>query len=76
MLQNLGQELAQAQGRPVDLATFSKNLAALGKDGEGARLFTSLQVLAARSQLGDRLTDKEFVEAGRITGEIFKGHMR
>ncbi|MGH7844860.1 MAG: DUF4350 domain-containing protein [Candidatus Binatia bacterium] len=74
IVQNLCQELAKAYGRPVDVATLSHNLDALDKPDRSTKLLTSLRSLSVKSARGERLTDKEFVEVGRVAGGILQGH--
>jgi len=74
IVQNLSQELAKAYGKPVDVSAVSQNLEALDKTNRSTKLFTSLRLLSAKAARGERLSDKEFVEVGRVAGEILQGH--
>jgi hypothetical protein len=71
--QNLCQDLAKAYGKPVDLPTLSHRLEAAAKTGGSAKLFTRLRVLSSKAAQGEKLTDQEFIEFGRIAGQILQG---
>lgn len=64
IMQNLSQDLSQAQGRTIDVASLS---APSGKS------LAELQALAAKAERGEKLSEREFIELGRLAGAISKG---
>ena len=73
IVQNLCQDLTKAHGKAVDIANLSHELERAGKS-RGAPIQTAaLQALLTKIQNGASLNDHEFIEVGRIAGEIFRG---
>ena len=73
MCDYLCQEIGKASGNPVDLPAVKRRLQASGKGGGSARLLTRLEDLSAKTARGEKLTDREFVEVGRVAGQILQG---
>jgi hypothetical protein len=76
MVHNLSEELANTYGKSVDLAFVSRKPESSGQPGVPANLIGRLSDLSAKSARGEKLTDLEFVEVGRITGQIVQGTLR
>jgi hypothetical protein len=73
IVQNLCQDLTKAHGKAVDMANLSHELERAGKT-RGAPIQTAaLQALLTKIQNGALLNDQEFIEVGRVAGEIFRG---
>jgi hypothetical protein len=75
IIQNLAHELAQACGKPLDISQLSDKLAALDNTRISAEQFRRLHLLSSKATKGEKLTDQEFVEVGRIAGELIQGSM-
>lgn len=73
IMQNLSQDLSQAHGRAIDVATVSTQL---GKPLATQILpenFAALKALAAKAERGETLSEREFIELGRLAGAMSKG---
>lgn len=72
MVHNASHELSQAYGRTVDVTSLS------GLAGKRLPLqifpenLAELQALAAKSERGEKLSEREFIEVGRLAGAISK----
>jgi hypothetical protein len=75
IVQNLSQDLAKAYGKPVDMSDLSHRLAAMDQSSVSAKRLTTLCALSGRAARGEKLSDQEFVEMGRVAGEIVQGPM-
>ena len=64
IMQNLSQELSQAHGRTIDVARLS---------AYGGNSLAELQALAAKTERGEKLSEREFIELGRLAGAMNKG---
>ncbi|MGE5220274.1 MAG: DUF4350 domain-containing protein [Chloroflexota bacterium] len=71
IVQHLCQSLTQSQGKTVDSANLSRELASLAKSR--GIVAAALQSLFGKIQNGRRLSDREFIELGRGAGEIIRG---
>ena len=71
IVQHLCQSLSRTQGKTVDSANLSHELASLAKTRGGAA--ATLQEVFEKVQNGRRLSDREFIELGRGAGEIIRG---
>ena len=73
IMQNLSQDLSQAHGRTIDVASLS---AQAGK-GLAAQIapesLADLQALAAKAERGEKLSEREFIELGQLAGALSKG---
>lgn len=72
IVQHLGANLGKARGKAA-AANLNRELEHLAQSRGAAAPATILQVLFARVQKGERLSDREFVELGRTAGEIIRG---
>jgi hypothetical protein len=66
---SVAQERSQARRRPAIGSARGRKPASAGAAGLPPRL----EALAAKSARGERLTEREFIEAGRIAGQITEG---
>jgi hypothetical protein len=73
IVQHLCQSLGKAHGKTAATGDLSHELENLAKSRGVAAPLTTLRALFANAQNGARLNDREFVELGRIAGEIIKG---
>jgi hypothetical protein len=64
IMQNLSQELSQAHGRTIDVARVSEY---------ADKSLAELQALAAKTERGEKLSDREFIQLGRLAGVVSKG---
>ena len=64
IMQNLSQELSQAHGRTIDVARLSEY---------AGKSLAELQALAAKTERGEKLSEREFIELGRLAGAVSKG---
>jgi len=64
IMQNLSQELSQAHGRTIDVARLSEY---------AGNSLAELQALAAKTERGEKLSEREFIELGRLAGAMSKG---
>jgi len=73
IMQNLSQELTQAHGR----TTAATGPSAHSGIGIAIQItpasFAALQALAAKSERGEKLSDREFIEIGRLAADLSKG---
>ncbi len=68
--QNLAQNLAAARGKSFDIARLSRD------GGDSAAPLARVRHLSGKAARGEKLTDPEFVEIGRIAGQIQQGLLR
>ena len=73
MLQNLSQGLSQAHGRTIDVTRLSTRAGNRMAGQISPQILAQLQALAAKSERGEKLSEREFVEVGRLAGELSKG---
>ena len=73
IVQNLSQDLAKAYGKSVDISGLSHRLAAMDQSNGSAERLATLRALSGKAARGETLSDQEFVEVGRIAGEIVRG---
>ncbi len=71
--QNLSQELGRVHNKSVELSRLTHSLEVLNKTGRPADLSTRLKVLSSKTARGEKLTAREFVEVGRVAGQILQG---
>ncbi len=71
IVQNLSRQLAEVDGSAAGIGK-----PAGGKIGQAAEPVMRLRELSTKAAHGTRLTDDEFVELGRIAGEIEQGSLR
>lgn len=64
IMQNLSQELSQAHGRTIDVARLSEY---------ADKSLAELQALAAKTERGEKLSEREFIQLGRLAGVVSKG---
>ena len=64
IMQNLSQELSQAHGRTIDVARVSEY---------ADKSLAELQALAAKTERGEKLSEREFIQLGRLAGAVSKG---
>ena len=70
IVQNLAQDLAQAYGKPVNIFDLNHQPEAMSKSDGAAKQLGALRALCAKATRGETLTDQEFVDVGRMAGEI------
>lgn len=75
IVQNLSRELGEVDGKPVDIGRLAEKLPASDKTGAPAGALIRLGNLSAKAARGARLTDDEFVELGRIAGQMRQGSL-
>lgn len=73
MVQNLSQELSQAHGRTIDVTSLSAQAGKRIATQIAPESLAELQALAAKSERGEKLSEREFIEVGRLAGELSKG---
>ncbi len=73
IMQNLSQELSQAHGRTIDVATLRAPSAMNFPTQNFFDRLTDLQALAARAERNESLSEREFIEVGRLSGILSKG---
>lgn len=73
IMQNLAQELSHSHGRVVDVATLNAQTGKNPVIRDRAGPLTELQSLAAKAERGERLSDREFVEVGKLAGTLLQG---
>ena len=73
MVQNLSQELSQAYGRKIDVTTITAQSARNFPSQNFFAQLTDLQGLAAKAERNQPLSEREFIEVGRLTGVMSKG---
>jgi len=76
MVQNLSQELSQAHGRPIDVTRLSAQAGKRLATQISPKNLIDLQALAAKAERGENLSEREFIEVGRLAGELSKGRKR
>jgi uncharacterized protein DUF4350 len=72
MVQNLSQELSQASGRSVDVTSLGTQAGKTMPMQISPESLAELQALAARSERGEKLSEREFIAVGRLAGAISK----
>ena len=70
MLQNLSQELSQARGRNIDVTNPDTQAARILASHIATNSLIELQSLAAKAELGEILSEREFITIGRLAGMI------
>jgi hypothetical protein len=75
IVQNVSQDLAKAHGKPVDVSELSHELDVMDKSNSSAKRLASLRALSGKAARGEKLTDQEFVDLGRVAGQIVQGRM-
>jgi hypothetical protein len=73
MVQNLSHELSQAHGRTIDVTSLSAQAGKRTATQISPESLAELQALAAKSERGEKLSEREFIEIGRLAGELSKG---
>ena len=73
MVQNLSQELSQAYGRTIDVTRLGRQTGKKMPRQIFPERLAELQALAAKSERGEKLSEREFIEVGRLAGAISKG---
>ncbi len=73
MVQNLSQELSQAHGRKIDVTTLTAQSAKNFPTQNFLARLTDLQALAAKAERNKPLSEREFIEVGRLAGAMSKG---
>ena len=64
IMQNLSQELSQAHGRTIDVARLHEY---------AGKSLAELQTLAAKTERDEKLSEREFIQLGRLAGAVSKG---
>jgi hypothetical protein len=72
MVQNLSQELSQAHGRTIDVTSLSAQAGKRMARQISPESLAELQTLAAKAERGEKLSEHEFIEIGRLAGELSK----
>jgi hypothetical protein len=75
IVQNVSHDLAKAHGKPVDVSELSHELAVMDKSQSSAKRLAALGALSGKAARGEKLTDQEFVDLGRLAGQIVQGRM-
>ena len=75
IVQNVSQDLAKAHGKPVDVSELSHELEVMDKSNSSAKRVAALRALSGKAARGEKLTDQEFVDLGRVAGQIVQGRM-
>jgi hypothetical protein len=73
IVKNVSHELAKASGQQTHLSDVSYPLQPAHKSDGSAKRLAALRALHAKAASGEKLKDEEFVELGRIAGEIVQG---
>jgi hypothetical protein len=73
IMQNLAQGLSQSHGRVVEVATLNLQTGKNPVIRDQAGPLSELQSLAAKAERGERLSDREFVEVGKLAGTLLHG---
>ena len=73
MVQNLSQELSQAHGRTIDVTSLSAQAGKSMATQISPESLAELQTLAAKAERGEKLSEREFIEVGRLAGAMSKG---
>ncbi|MGH7888824.1 MAG: DUF4350 domain-containing protein [Candidatus Binatia bacterium] len=73
MLQNLSQVLSQAHGRSIDVTRLSARAGNRMATQISPESLAELQTLAAKTERGETLSEREFIEIGRLTGALSTG---
>jgi len=76
IVQNLAQDLAQAYGKSLEITNLGCKPDASNEGSHSAGPLARLGDLSAKAARGQKLTDPEFVEIGRIAGQIQQGSLR
>jgi hypothetical protein len=71
--QNLCQEWSKVCGKPVDLSTLSANARVTEPTEGSAGQLAAFRALVSKTERGERLSDQEFIDVGRIAGKILQG---
>lgn len=70
MLQNLSQELSQAQGRNIDVTNLDAQAAKKLASQTVPEYLAELKSLAAKAERGENLSERELITIGRLAGMI------
>ena len=73
MVQSLSQDLSQAYGRSVDVTSLGTQAGKRMAIQIFPESLAELQALTAKSERGEKLSEREFIEVGRLTGTIRNG---
>jgi hypothetical protein len=73
IVQNLSQELARAYDKPVNISDLNQQPQGAIKSALSAERRAIFRDLSGKAARGEKLTDREFIEVGRIAGEMTQG---
>ena len=76
IVRNLERDAGQVYGRSPDISRLGRKADASNEVSDSAGLFARLGDLSAKAAQGQRLTDPEFTEVGRLAGRIQQGSVR
>ena len=73
IMQHIGHRLGQMLGKTIDTKQVDQELSQLKQHRPADETIEKLRGYTGKSRRGEKLTDQEFIDLGRIAGEIFKG---
>jgi len=73
MVQNLSQGLSQGHGRTINVTGLSAHARQRVATQMTPDRLAELQALAAKAERGEKLSEHEFIQVGRLAGELSKG---